>query len=113
MLVGVVATLSMDGVIWLRKWIWGVTALDYRLVGRWIGHLAAGHFSREPITAKAPVRGEEVIGWVVHYAVGVAFAAGLVAVSGWEPSLGPCGLTGLVTRAAPFLVLQPAMCAGV
>jgi hypothetical protein len=45
--------------------------------------------------------------------IGVVFAAGLIAIGGWEPSLGACLLTGLLTSAAPFLILQPGMGRGI
>jgi hypothetical protein len=111
--VGTMATLAMDGVVWVRKRIWGVATLDYRLVGRWIGHLVKGRFSHDAIATSAPVHGETILGWVAHYLTGVVFAAGLIAIGGWEPSLGACLLAGLLTSAAPFLILQPGMGRGI
>jgi hypothetical protein len=111
--VGILATLAMDGVVSLRKRIWGVTTLDYRLVGRWIGHLLKGRFSHDATASSAQIRGETILGWVAHYMIGVVFAAGLIAIGGWEPSLGACLLTGLLTSAAPFLILQPGMGRGI
>lgn len=110
--VGVGATLAMD--LWglvLRR-VYGVTGLDYRLVGRWLGHMPRGQFSHAGIGKAAPVAGEAATGWAAHYAIGIAFAAGLVAVfgTGWlqAPTILPALLTGLVTVAMPFLVMQPA-----
>lgn len=110
--VGVGATLAMD--LWglvLRR-VYGVTGLDYRLVGRWLGHMPRGQFSHAGIGKAPPVAGEAVIGWAAHYAIGILFAAGLVAVfgAGWlqAPTILPALLTGLVTVAMPFLVMQPA-----
>jgi hypothetical protein len=111
--VGIVATLVMDGVAWLRKRIWGVATLDYRLFGRWIGHLLKGRFSHDAIATSARIRGEGLLGWVAHYLIGVVFAAALIAIDGWEPSLGACLLTGLLTVAAPFFILQPGMGRGI
>lgn len=110
--VGAGATLAMD--LWglvLRR-VYGVTGLDYRLVGRWLGHIPKGRLRHDGIGKAAPVAGEAAIGWAAHYAIGIMFAAGLVAVFGvgWlqAPTILPALLTGLVTVAAPFLVLQPA-----
>ncbi|MFN4164414.1 MAG: DUF2938 domain-containing protein [Ferrovibrio sp.] len=115
--VGVGATLAMD--LWglvLRR-VYGVTGLDYRLVGRWLGHMPRGQFSHAGIGKSTPVAGEAAIGWAAHYAIGILFAAGLVAVfgAGWlqAPTILPALLTGLVTVAMPFLVMQPAFGMGV
>lgn len=91
--------------------------LNYVLVGRWIGHLAHGRLSHESIAAAPPIQGEAVLGWVVHYATGVVFAALLLAVWGVEwardPTPGPALLVGVATVAAPLLVLQSGMGAGI
>ncbi|WP_119459653.1 DUF2938 family protein [Rhodospirillaceae bacterium SYSU D60014] len=111
--VGIIATLFMDGVVFLRQRIWGAAVLDYRMVGRWIGHFPKGRFSHTPITASSPIAGEAVIGWTAHYLIGMTFALGLIASSGWPPSFGGCLLTGLLTSAAPFLIMQPGMGRGI
>jgi hypothetical protein len=111
--VGIVATLAMDGMAWVRKRIWGTMPLDYALVGRWIGHMMKGRFVHEAIAQSAPIRGEALLGWVAHYATGILFAAGLIALSGWQPSLPVCLLAGLLTSAAPFFILQPGMGRGI
>jgi len=57
-----------------------------------------------------------VIGWTAHYAIGMAFAAVLLAAVGLEwlqrPTLAPALLVGIGTVAAPFLLMQPGMGAG-
>ncbi len=115
--VGAGATLAMD--LWglvLRR-VYGVTGLDYRLVGRWLGHIPKGRLRHDGIGKAAPVAGEAAIGWAAHYAIGIMFAAGLVAVFGvgWlqAPTILPALLTGLVTVAMPFLVMQPAFGLGI
>lgn len=115
--VGAGATLVMD--LWglmLRR-VYGVAGLDYRLVGRWIGHLAQGRCNHDGIGRLAPVPAEFLIGWAAHYAIGIVFAGGLVVIAGvgWlqAPTMMPALLTGLITVAAPFLILQPALGLGV
>src|SRR5690606_15696427 len=111
------ATVLMDVWTGLRKRMFHAPSLDYALVGRWIGHMAHGRFRHESIAAARPVRHERELGWLAHYATGVLFAAVLVAARGadWvdEPTLAPALLTGLVSVAAPFLVMQPAFGLGV
>jgi len=71
----------------------GIPALDYALLGRWIGNVPRGRLVHERIASAEPVVGERPLGWVAHYAIGITFAFGLVAVWGtaWlaTPTLGP------------------------
>jgi hypothetical protein len=114
---GVAGSALMD--VWsavLRR-RFGISTLDYRLLGRWIGHMAAGRFAHDRIAASAPIRAERWIGWIAHYAIGVAFALVLLAIWGraWlaAPTVWPALLVGLGTIVAPWFVMQPAMGAGV
>ena len=95
----------------------GVPTLDLALIGRWAGHLANGRWSHDAIARAAPVKHERALGWLVHYAVGIAFAVVLVAIcgAGWmrDPSLVPALCVGVGSVIAPWLVLQPAMGAGI
>ena len=115
-LIGVGATLVMD--LWallLKRF--GVPSLNFALLGRFIGHVPRGKWFHENIAEAAPVRGERLIGWCAHYSIGVGFAGLLLAVFGlsWAraPSPLPALFVGIVTVAAPLLVLQPAMGAGI
>ena len=65
----------------------------------------------------APPRRERTIGWILHYAVGIAFAfipIGLAGI-GWYTAPEPliALLSGWLSLAAPFLVMQPALGFGV
>ena len=90
--------------------------------GLWIGWTlvrspGSGSLSPRVDRSRPAVHGERVIGWTAHYVVGVLFAALLLAVWGlaWvrQPTIGPALLVGIGTVAAPFLVMQPGMGAGV
>lgn len=115
-LIGAGATLTMDGwALLLRRF--GVPSLDFKLLGRWLGHIPRGRWRHESIARATPIRGERWIGWAAHYGIGVTFAALLLLVFGlgWarSPSLVPALFIGVATVVAPLLVLQPAMGAGV
>jgi hypothetical protein len=116
-LIGIGATMIMD--IWgvVRRPLLGVPPPDYGMVGRWIGHMAHGKFRHDRIAAAAPIAGERVLGWSIHYIIGIAFAAGLIYIVGsaWlnHPTPAPALVFGVGTVAAPFLVMQPGMGAGV
>jgi hypothetical protein len=95
----------------------GIPTLDYRLLGRWIGHVRKGRFVHDRIASSEPVAGEGPIGWLAHYAIGVTFALLLLAIWGgaWldSPTIGPALVVGLGTIVAPWFVMQPAFGAGV
>jgi hypothetical protein len=117
LITGLAATAVMD--LWglARKPLLGIAVPEYGLVGRWLGGLARGRFRHDSIAGSSPVQGERLIGWSAHYLIGIAFAALLLATRGlaWvaAPTLVPALLVGVATVAAPFLVMQPAMGAGI
>lgn len=114
--IGFGATVLIDVWALLLKRLFGIPSLNFGMVGRWLGHLAGGRFRHAAIAQATPVRNELAIGWIAHYAIGVAFAAGLIAIEGlaWarQPTLLPALLFGLATVLFPFLVMQPGMGAG-
>jgi hypothetical protein len=63
------------------------------------------------------VAGERLIGWAAHYLTGISFAALLPGIWGFawirQPTIGPALLVGVGTVAAPFLLMQPGMGAGI
>ena len=71
----------------------------------------------ERIADAPPVAGERVLGWSAHYAIGIGFAFVLLAIWGLDwarsPSIVPPLLVAIATILAPWLVMQPAMGAGV
>jgi hypothetical protein len=115
--IGAGATVMMDAWAAFIRRCCGIASLDYALLGRWIGHFLRGRFTHHSIGAAAPVRHERIIGVSAHYAIGVTFAAGLLAITGLEwlqrPTLPQPLIVSYVTLAAPFFVMQPAMGAGI
>lgn len=114
-LIGLGATAVMDVWLQLLKRL-GVATQGFGLIGRWVGHLLRGRLTHAAIAKAEPIAGELAWGWLTHYAVGVAFAALLAAVAGrsWlaSPTLPPALAVGVLTVAAPLLLMQPAMGAG-
>ncbi len=86
------------------------------MVGRWVGHWRSGVFAHGAIAKAVPVKGELALGWLAHYVTGVAFGALLAGVCGLQrvhsPTFLPALAFGLGTVAAPWLLMQPAMGAG-
>jgi len=116
-LIGAGATLVMDLWVLARGRLLGVPATSYGLVGRWLGHMANGRFHHDRIAAAPAIKGELAIGWTAHYLIGIAFAGVLLAVWGLDwarhPTIVPALIVGIATVAAPFLVMQPGMGAGI
>ncbi|MEO7386987.1 MAG: DUF2938 domain-containing protein [Gammaproteobacteria bacterium] len=117
LITGVGATALMD--LWgiARKPLLGIPAPDYGLVGRWLAHMTRGRFRHDSMAKVPPVRGERVLGWTAHYLIGIAFAAVLTGIWGpaWlqRPTLVPALIVGIGAVAAPFLLMQPGMGAGI
>ncbi len=115
--IGVIATAIMD--LWgmARQPLFGFPRPDYRLVGRWFAYMPRGRFRHDSIAASPPLYGEHLIGWGAHYLIGTSFAALLTGIWGLEwvrhPTLGPALLVGIGTVAAPLLLMQPGMGAGI
>ncbi len=114
--VGIGATVLMDIWILLLK-RWGIPTLNFALLGRWVGHMPRGRWAHDGIAKAAPVRGEEQLGWFVHYLTGIGFALLLTCLAGpsWmqAPTLLPAFAFGIGTVAVPFFVMQPAMGSGI
>lgn len=116
-LAGSGATALLD--LWSRlaTRAYGAPAPNWGLFGRWIGHFPWGQFVQSNIASASPLPGEAAIGWCVHYAIGILYAALLVALLGLDwarhPALLPALIFGWLTLAAPFLIMQPGMGAGI
>jgi hypothetical protein len=116
LLIGFGATAMVD--VWAlmrRRWL-GIALPDHGLLGRWLGHMPSGRFGHEAISRAHPITGERPLGWTAHYLIGIALAALLPLLWGraWlaQPSIGAALLIGVATVAAPFLLMQPGMGAG-
>ena len=112
---GIGATAVMD--LWLMALNrLGVTTLNFAFIGRWGGHLLRGQLRHAAIARSHPIRGELALGWLLHYATGIAFAALLLAFQGsawaFEPTLLPALTMGLATVIVPLFLIQPAMGSG-
>ena len=114
---GVAATALLDVWAMFLHRAFGIPPANWALVGRWVGHLPRGRFVHDDIGQAEPVPNELAIGWVFHYAVGIAFAAALLAIwgLGWArmPTLIPALIVGYVTIGCGWFILQPGMGAGI
>jgi len=116
LLVGLGATAVTDLWALARKHLIGIAPPDFGLLGRWLAGMTRGRLRHPSIAAAPAVRGERLLGWLAHYLIGIAFAGVLLGIWGIEwlrhPTLLPALLVGIVTVAAPLLVMQPCMGVG-
>jgi len=116
LLTGIGATAVMDAWLVALQRL-GVPTLNFAFVGRWVGHAWRGTFAHASIGQARPIAGEVALGWIAHYATGLAFAALLAGIQGpaWlrAPTLMPAVAVGVATVAVPLFLIQPGMGAGV
>jgi hypothetical protein len=113
--IGIAATAVMD--LWLLAVArLGIPTTDWRLVGRWVASMRQGRFAHASVAQAPAMRFELALGWLTHYAVGIAYALMLVAFTGaqWlaQPAVLPALAFGLASVVMPLFVMQPAMGAG-
>ena len=111
--IGVGATALLDLWALLLNRTLGLPLPNWAMVGRWFAHLPRGRFAHDPISASEPVSGELAIGWIMHYLVGILFAAVLLLIWGLDwakaPTLIPALIVGIVTVGCGWFILQPGM----
>jgi hypothetical protein len=116
-LIGVIATLGMD--IWaaIVKHVLRLPTADWALVGRWFGHMPRGVFVHRPVADSDAISNELTIGRIAHYATGIVYGLAYLSIIQILFSSGPMLTSalafGLLTLAAPWLIMQPGMGAGI
>ncbi|OLP62175.1 hypothetical protein BJF93_01270 [Xaviernesmea oryzae] len=112
-LIGIGATALMDlwGLLLARLGLAG--AANWAPVGRWFWHLKTGRVFHDDIAAAAPFAGENALGWIGHYAIGLIYGLMLPVFAGRDwlaaPTLMPALVWGIVTVAAGWFLLQPGL----
>jgi hypothetical protein len=114
---GAAATALLDLWALLLNRLFGFGLPNWAMVGRWVAHLRHGRLIHDDIGKAEPHDGERFLGWVFHYAVGIAFAMATLLFGGkaWakDPTLLPPLVVGLVTVGCGWFILQPGLGNGV
>ena len=114
LIVGFLATVTMDVVamIALRLGLAGQgprrTGPD--LIGRWIGYLFQGKFRHPDILQTPPLRGELLLGFAAHYAIGIVLTLlylGVLIVVHATPTALSAILYGTATTILPWFLMFP------
>ena len=114
---GVAATAFLDVVNYLQHIVLDKPLTRYEFIGRWVIYMTDGVFSHESIKTAEPRKGELLLGWFGHYAIGVGFALLMLVFTGlrWiqKPSFMPAFIVGFATCSIPFFLMYPGMGYGV
>lgn len=116
LIVGVVATLTLDIVQQLMKLIckWPIT--NWGIIGRWAAYLPEGRFVHKTIGKTPPVKNEMALGWLVHYSVGIAYGAIYLflvyMIFGTGPGFWPAMIFGVVSVSVTWFMMEPILGAG-
>jgi hypothetical protein len=111
--IGIGATVLMD--IWaVILWkFFGQGAPNWAPVGRWCWHLGRGKVFHDDIGKASLYPAEQAMGWLFHYAVGIAYGVILVLWMGPEwlaaPTFLPAFIWGIITVGAGWFLLQPGL----
>ncbi|SEK52639.1 DUF2938 domain-containing protein [Pacificibacter marinus] len=117
LLMGLGATIAMDLWALALNRVFGVGLSNWGNVGRWVVHLGRGTMFHDNISNAAPVHNETTIGWLFHYAVGLAYGVVLAVIMGadWlaSPTFLPAWIFAIVTIGAGWFILQPGLGVGI
>ncbi|WP_298672512.1 DUF2938 domain-containing protein [uncultured Sphingomonas sp.] len=115
-LIGVGGTVALDLWALLMARMLNMPAINWAMVGRWIGNMPRGQFIQQNMMTARPVRGEAAIGWSAHYAIGIGYGWLLLALRGpsWfaQPTLFPPLILSWALLVAPYFIMMPGMGSG-
>ena len=112
-LVGIGGTIVLDLYALQMQRMFSVPAGDWKMVGRWLGHMPKCEFVQTNIGQSEPVPGEHALGWTFHYVIGIAYGLLLVAIwgAGWlrQPGIAEPLILALALLVLPYFVMMPGM----
>ena len=111
--IGIGATLFTDLWNFFLNRSFNIQSLNFCFLGRWILYMPYGKFRHPNIKAVPSKSFECVIGWLVHYSIGVVLTLVFIhfARVDWlvRPTLLPALLYGICTVVFPLFILQPSL----
>jgi len=114
---GIFATIAIDLWALILKHGFKQQTTDWGMAGRWFAHLPRGKFIHRPISKTEAVNNERLIGWTVHYIIGVIYAWMYIVIINnalsLQPTLSSAVIFGVVTVVAPWFIMQPGFGMGI
>jgi Protein of unknown function (DUF2938) len=117
LLAGIVATATLD--VWqqIYRLAFGTPITDWAMIGRWVGHIPQGQLVQPDIGKAPPIANERILGWIVHYIVGIGYAVVYLLLMRFVVGSPPSFVSALVFGAASVVVtwffMEPILGAGV
>ena len=112
-LMGLGATLAIDFWAVIQHRIWNLPLPNWAMPGRWFAHLFQGKVFHRDIAQSKEVTNELLVGWLLHYGVGVGYGIMFLLIMGIEwishPSFLSAWIFALITIVAGWFILQPGM----
>ncbi len=112
-MIGIGGTIVLDIYAFILQRVFGVPATNWKMVGRWVGHMPAGQFIQRNMEQTKPVTGEHALGWFIHYAIGIAYGLLLVVIwgPGWleQPGIAEPLTLALLLLVLPYFFMMPGM----
>lgn len=109
-ILGLLSTLIMDLLALLRFHFFQSKSFNYALIGRWTLSLKNFKFLYNNITSSPVVKYEMIVGWLLHYAIGVSlsFIYLQTPIFNEQPNIFISSiLFGLFTTLIPLIIMQP------
>ena len=114
---GIFATVIIDLWALILKHGFKQQTTDWSMAGRWFATIPRGQFIHRPIAKTPPVNNEILIGWTVHYIIGVIYAwmyiVIITTILKTQPAITSAILFGIATVVAPWFIMQPGFGMGI
>lgn len=117
LVVGIGSTIVLDLWVTLIQKLLGIPPTNWGMVGRWLRGLMQLRFFLNTANTSSPTTQEKILGWLFHYAVGIAYAVLILMLYGnsyiTSPTLLPALMVGaVISTLAGLMILMPAMGGG-
>lgn len=107
---GLISTFIMDLFAYIKCRLFKTSSFNYALLGRWVLSLKDLKFFYSNITQAPSRKFERIIGWFLHYVIGVILCFIYILIDDSKTCVDTfisSILFGIATTSIPFLIMQP------